>query len=36
MDYNLIDVLLVEDNIDDAELAIRELKNTRWAITFFI
>jgi len=26
MDYNLIDVLLVEDNIDDAELAIRELK----------
>ena len=26
MDYNLIDILLVEDNIDDAELAIRELK----------
>jgi len=26
MDYNLIDVLLVEDNIDDAELAIRELR----------
>jgi two-component system response regulator len=26
MDYNLIDVLLVEDNVDDAELAIRELK----------
>ena len=26
MDYNLVDVLLVEDNIDDAELAIRELK----------
>ena len=26
MDYNLVDVLLVEDNIDDAELAIRELR----------
>jgi two-component system response regulator len=26
MDYNLVDVLLVEDNVDDAELAIRELK----------
>ena len=26
MDYNLVDVVLVEDNIDDAELAIRELR----------
>jgi two-component system, response regulator len=26
MEYNLVDVLLVEENIDDAELAIRELK----------
>lgn len=26
MDYNLVDVVLAEDNIDDAELAIRELR----------
>ncbi|MEO7046251.1 MAG: response regulator [Ferruginibacter sp.] len=26
MNYNLIDILLVEDSIDDAELAIRELR----------
>lgn len=29
MDYNLIDVLLVEDNVDDAELAMRELKKSQ-------
>ena len=29
MDYNLVDVLLVEDNIDDAELAMRELKKNQ-------
>ncbi len=29
MDYNLVDVLLVEDNIDDAELAMRELKKSQ-------
>ena len=26
MDHNLVDILLVEDNIDDAELTMRELK----------
>jgi len=29
MDFNSIDILLVEDNIDDAELALRELKRAR-------
>ena len=29
MNFNAIDILLVEDNIDDAELAIRELKKAR-------
>lgn len=27
MDFNLVEVLLVEDNAEDAELTIRELKN---------
>jgi len=30
MSVNLIDVLLVEDNINDAELTIRELKKITW------
>jgi len=35
MDYNSIDVLLVEDNMDDAELAMRELKKTKTASNIF-
>jgi two-component system response regulator len=31
MDYNSIDVLLVEDSMEDAELAMRELKKARTA-----
>lgn len=29
MDYNLVDILLVEDNIDDAELTMRELRKNQ-------
>jgi len=29
MDYNAINVLLVEDNLDEAELAMRQLKKNR-------
>ncbi|HEY5405672.1 MAG TPA: response regulator [Ginsengibacter sp.] len=35
MDYNLIDILLVEDNMDDAELTIRELKRSHLANNMF-
>src|SRR5664279_5139068 len=35
MDYNSIDVLLVEDNMDDAELAMRELKKAKTAFNIF-
>jgi two-component system response regulator len=35
MDYNSIDILLVEDNIDDAELAMRELKKTKMTCNLF-
>ena len=31
MNYNLVDILLVEDNPDDAELTIRELKKHNMA-----
>jgi len=35
MDYNSIDILLVEDNIDDAELTMRELKRNHLANNMF-
>ncbi len=35
MDYNSIDILLVEDNMDDAELTIRELKRSHLANNMF-
>ncbi len=35
MDHNLIEVLLVEDNTDDAELTIRELKKNHLANNLF-
>ncbi len=35
MDFNSIDILLVEDNIDDAELALRELKKARTTSTIY-
>ena len=35
MTPNIIDLLLVEDNINDAELAIRELKKNNLANSFF-
>jgi two-component system, response regulator len=35
MDHNSIEVLLVEDNIDDAELTIRELKKNHLANNLF-
>lgn len=35
MNPNLVDVLLVEDNINDAELAIRELKKHHMANNLF-
>jgi two-component system response regulator len=35
MNYNLIDILLVEDNMDDAELTIRELKRSHLANNLF-
>ncbi len=35
MDPNSIDVLLVEDNVNDAELAIRELKKYHFANKLF-
>ena len=35
MDYNSIDILLVEDNMNDAELTIRELKRSHLANNMF-
>jgi two-component system response regulator len=35
MDHNLIEVLLVEDNLVDAELTIRELKKNNFANNLF-
>ncbi|HEY5405670.1 MAG TPA: response regulator [Ginsengibacter sp.] len=35
MDYNAIDILLVEDNINDAELAIRELNKNKLNATLY-
>lgn len=35
MDYNTIDILLVEDNPDDAELTMRELKRSHLANNMF-
>lgn len=35
MNHNSVDVLMVEDNINDAELAIRELKKHRMANNLF-
>jgi two-component system response regulator len=35
MDYNSIDILLVEDNLDDAELTMRELKRNHLANNMF-
>jgi two-component system response regulator len=35
MSYNLVELLLVEDNQDDAELAIRELKKHQFANNLF-
>jgi two-component system response regulator len=35
MDHNSIEVLLIEDNIDDAELTIRELKKNHLANNLF-
>lgn len=35
MDYNTIDILLVEDNMDDAEMTIRELKKGHLANNMF-
>jgi len=35
MNYNAIDVLLVEDNINDAEMTIRELKKHNMANSLF-
>jgi CheY-like chemotaxis protein len=34
MDYNSIEILLVEDNADDAELTLRELKGNHLANNF--
>lgn len=35
MNYNLIDLLLVEDNAQDAELTIRELKKNNFSNNFY-
>jgi CheY-like chemotaxis protein len=35
MDYNSVDILLVEDNLDDAELTMRELKRNHLANNMF-
>ena len=35
MDHNSVEVLLVEDNTDDAELTIRELKKNNFANNLF-
>ena len=35
MNYNLVDILLVEDNADDAELTIRELNKHNMATNLF-
>jgi two-component system, response regulator len=35
MDYNSIDILLIEDNVSDAELTIRELKKHHLANNLF-
>ena len=35
MDYNSIDILLIEDNLSDAELTIRELKKNHLANNLF-
>jgi len=35
MDYSTIDILLVEDNLDDAELTMRELKRSHLANNMF-
>ncbi len=35
MDYSSIDILLVEDNEDDAELAMRELKKNKLTSNLF-
>jgi two-component system response regulator len=35
MDYNSIDILLIEDNLSDAELTIRELKKHHLANNLF-
>ncbi|HEY5405671.1 MAG TPA: response regulator [Ginsengibacter sp.] len=35
MDYSSIDILLVEDNVDDAELAMRELKKNKLTSNLF-
>lgn len=35
MDYNSVDILLVEDNLNDAELIIRELKRNHLANNMF-
>ena len=35
MNYNTVDILLVEDNINDAELAMRELKKSQLSNNIF-